>query len=181
MKKIICFSGTHGTGKTSLAYSICAFLKRRGENVIVLDEMARESPFPINQEGGDQTQIWMITTQIAREIELMRKYDYIITDRSMLDMCVYGEITSKLNVGGDRWIYKHLKPYILEHINEYYRHWYVLDPESFNFNFDDGVRDTDKKFRDDVHAGMMREFSSSGFPFKLVHSDIEVFSDMANL
>jgi Cdc6-like AAA superfamily ATPase len=41
--------GTHGVGKTTLAHEICSLLKKADHNVDLVTEVARRSPFPINE------------------------------------------------------------------------------------------------------------------------------------
>ena len=42
--------GTHGVGKTTLAYEICSLLKKADHNVELVTEVARRSPVP-HQRG----------------------------------------------------------------------------------------------------------------------------------
>ena len=42
--------GTHGVGKTTLAYEVCSLLKKSHHNVELVAEVARQSPFPVNAE-----------------------------------------------------------------------------------------------------------------------------------
>lgn len=171
-KKIIAISGTHGTGKTFLAYNLCVFLKKHGKNVVVLNELARESPFPINRECNDLTQIWLITKQITKELELYNRYEYIIVDRSVLDAYCYGLINNDSD-----WIYKHLYNYIINHINKFYKKLYILDPTSFNYNIEDGVRDTDDEFRINVHNTMVGVLNEANIPYINVFNDITIYND----
>ena len=53
----IALIGTHGVGKTTLAYEICSLLKRSGKNVELVTEMARRSPFPVNDATTLEGQI----------------------------------------------------------------------------------------------------------------------------
>ena len=176
MKKIVAISGTHGTGKSCLAYTLCAYLKKMGKNVVVLDELAREAPFEINQEADDKTQIWLSCSQVVKELELMERYELVITDRSVLDSYCYGTaLANKLNQ--PNWIYQNLYAYLVEHIHKYYLQLYVLDPISFNFLIDDGVRDTDETFRAEVHEEIVRAMEEGSLRYKLARTEADIYSD----
>ena len=85
----IAFIGTHGVGKTTLAYELCNELKKQHLDVGFIDEIARRCPFPINEETSLEAQTWILTTTICRELELNKIYPNIICDRSVLDNYVY--------------------------------------------------------------------------------------------
>jgi GTPase SAR1 family protein len=85
----IAFIGTHGVGKTTLAYELCNELKKQHLDVGFIDEIARRCPFPINEETSLEAQTWILTTTIGRELELNKIYPNIICDRSVLDNYVY--------------------------------------------------------------------------------------------
>ena len=81
--------GTHGVGKTTLAYEICSLLKKADHNVELVTEVARRSPFPINEATTLEGQLWILHTQIAKEIYTSSKARHLICDRSVLDNYCY--------------------------------------------------------------------------------------------
>lgn len=85
----IAFIGTHGIGKTTLAYELCNELKKQNLDVGFIDEIARRCPFPINEATSLEAQTWILATTIARELELGKIYPNIICDRSVFDNYVY--------------------------------------------------------------------------------------------
>jgi thymidylate kinase len=85
----IAFIGTHGVGKTTLAYELCNELKKQDLDVGFIDEIARRCPFPINESTSLEAQTWILATSITRELELGKIYPNIICDRSVLDNYVY--------------------------------------------------------------------------------------------
>jgi thymidylate kinase len=177
-KKIIAISGTQGTGKSYLAYKLCTYLRKQGNNVVVLDELARECPFPINQDATDETQIWLATTQVATELQKLNKYDYVVVDRSVLDSFCYGLYLGETNKD---WIFSYLKDYLVNHIKKYYLKLYLLDPVAFNYNIDDKIRDTNEKFRTGIHNKLLGLYSEMDLDYTVVMDDFEVFSDMTLL
>ncbi len=85
----IAFIGTHGVGKTTLAYELCNELKKQNLDVGFIDEIARRCPFPINEATSLEAQTWILATTIARELELGKIYPNIICDRAVIDNYVY--------------------------------------------------------------------------------------------
>jgi nicotinamide riboside kinase len=81
--------GSHGVGKTTLAYEICSLLKKADHNVELVTEVARQSPFPINEGTTVEGQLWILHAQIAKELEAASHAEHLICDRSVLDNYCY--------------------------------------------------------------------------------------------
>ena len=81
--------GTHGVGKTTLAYEICSLLKRANHNVELVAEVARQSPFPVNAATTIEGQLWILHAQIAAELDAARRAPQVICDRAVLDNYCY--------------------------------------------------------------------------------------------
>jgi hypothetical protein len=81
--------GTHGVGKTTLAYEICSLLKKAHCNVELVTEVARQSPFPVNAATTIEGQLWILHAQIAAELDAARRAPHVITDRAVLDNYCY--------------------------------------------------------------------------------------------
>ena len=81
--------GTHGVGKTTLAYEICSLLKKAHYNVELVTEVARQSPFPVNAATTTEGQLWILHAQIAAELDAARRAPHVITDRAVLDNYCY--------------------------------------------------------------------------------------------
>jgi AAA domain len=81
--------GTHGVGKTTLAYEICSLLKKADHNVELVTEVARQSPFPVNAGTTLEGQLWILHMQIARELAASARSEHLICDRSVLDGYCY--------------------------------------------------------------------------------------------
>ncbi len=85
----IAFIGTHGVGKTTLAYGLAARLKRRDVQLDVVVEVARRCPLPINEGTTLEAQSWILHSQIADELVAEARSPVVICDRSVLDNYVY--------------------------------------------------------------------------------------------
>ena len=175
IKKIIGLSATHGVGKTTYSYELCTVLKKKGISAVVLDERARECPFPINQDAVGESQAWIITSHIRKELELIQKYDMVVSDRSVIDAYIYGVV---LNLDG---CFNYLGKYCIEHIKQYYKKLYVLDPEYFNHCVDDGVRDMDPLFRMAVHKALIDVYTQEKVPFSLVTDTNFIENDIESI
>lgn len=81
--------GTHGVGKTTLAYEICSLLKKADQNVELVTEVARRSPFPVNEATTLDGQLWILHAQIAAELDGAARAPHVICDRSVLDNYCY--------------------------------------------------------------------------------------------
>lgn len=81
--------GTHGVGKTTLAYEVCSLLKKAGENVELVTEVARRSPFPVNAATTLEGQLWILHAQITAELDASRRGSHVVCDRSVLDNYCY--------------------------------------------------------------------------------------------
>jgi nicotinamide riboside kinase len=85
----VALVGTHGIGKTTIAYELAGIIKRRGNTVELLTEIARECPFPLNEQATREAYHWIIARQIQLEIEKSTRADVLICDRSVLDNFAY--------------------------------------------------------------------------------------------
>ncbi|MGB7620751.1 MAG: AAA family ATPase, partial [Terriglobia bacterium] len=81
--------GTHGVGKTTLAFEICAQLKIAGHSVELVTEIARRSPFPVNESTTLESQLWILHQQIATELEMVPRAQYVVCDRAVIDNYAY--------------------------------------------------------------------------------------------
>ncbi len=81
--------GTHGVGKTTLAYELCSLLKKSHHNVELVTEVARQSPFPVNAGTTLEGQLWILHAQIAAELAAGRRAPHVVTDRAVLDNYCY--------------------------------------------------------------------------------------------
>ena len=87
----IAYTGTHGTGKTTSVLEKARDLKilHSDKKVSIIMENAADCPLPINKEGSEQTQLWMFSSMMSREIEMSTKYDIVVCDRTVCDSIAY--------------------------------------------------------------------------------------------
>ena len=85
----VALIGTHGVGKTTLAFETCSLLKKANYNVDLVTEIARQSPFPVNAATTLEGQLWILHAQIAAELEAAQRAPHVICDRAVLDNYCY--------------------------------------------------------------------------------------------
>lgn len=85
----VALVGTHGVNKTTLAYELAGALKRKGKTVELLTEIARECPFPLNEQATREAYLWIIARQVQLELEKAARADVLVCDRSVLDNFAY--------------------------------------------------------------------------------------------
>ncbi|MDA2913916.1 ATP-binding protein [Acidobacteriia bacterium AH_259_A11_L15] len=103
--------GTHGVGKTTLAYDVCALLKKNGQNVELVTEVVRRSPLPHNEATTLEAQLWILHTQIASEIEAASRAPVVLCDRSVLDNYCYLVNKCGRQPALERWLEQWLETY----------------------------------------------------------------------
>jgi adenylate kinase family enzyme len=154
----IAFIGTHGTGKTTLAHELVSKLKKRGIDAGFISEIARNCPFPLNENTTKKSQIWIILSQIIKELEKEEKYATVISDRSVLDgYCYY------VNKFGRSRI---LEPIVKEHLKTY--DYLIRIPIKKEFLKKDKLRSVNKEFQKKVDE----KFDFLLKEFKIKHMDL---------
>lgn len=144
--------GTHGVGKTTLAYEICSLLKKADHNVELVTEVARRSPFPVNEATTLEGQLWILHAQIATELDASRA-PHVVCDRAVLDNYCY-----LVNKFGRQ---PHLEPWLAWWMNTYAL--LVGVPPLENGIPADGFRSEDRAFQERIHALLNEMLSKQPF------------------
>ena len=139
----IAFIGSHGIRKTTAALAFASVIQRAGRSVEFAREVVRDNPLGINEGATSEAQLWVLTSQIRRELELSRKAEVLVTDRGVMDNFAY-----YLRAGGgeDRFDAEPLM-----------RQWSATYDLVVRLTPDveiraDGVRSTSDEFRDEIEA-----------------------------
>lgn len=142
MKKIAVF-GTHGSAKTTLVYKLAAYLKMKDKNVTVIHEAARQSPFPINTDVVYQTTLFVVTSQIMKELKAEAEgFEIVISDRTPSDAFIYIN-----HVERDNEYTQSLEQFSLQWIKQYALLIYLEPSKGFHAT-DDGIRAKDAHYQD---------------------------------
>ncbi len=150
MKRIAIF-GTHGAAKTTLVYKLAAYFKMNDKNVTVIHETARQSPFPINTDVVYQTTLFVVTSQVQKELKAEAEgFEIAISDRTPSDAFIYLNHLQR-----DNSYTRSLELFCLEWIKQYNTLIYLEPTEGFALTAD-GTRATDtsyqKAIRDDFRV-----------------------------
>ncbi|MBI5346468.1 MAG: AAA family ATPase [Chlamydiae bacterium] len=141
MKRIAVF-GTHGAAKTTLVYKLAAYFKMNNKNVIVIHETARQCPFPINNDTVYQTTLYVVASQLKKELEAeAEKFEIAISDRTLSDAFIYINHLER-----DNALTQSLQSFCYEWIKQYNVLIY-LEPNTGFTIANDGVRATDVNYQ----------------------------------
>jgi nicotinamide riboside kinase len=139
----IAFIGSHGIRKTTAALAFATVIQRAGRSVEFAREVVRDNPLGINESATGEAQLWVLASQIRRELELAPKAECLVTDRGVMDNFAY---YLRACSGEDRFS---VEPLV--------RAWSATYDLVVRLTPDiriraDGVRSTDGRFRDEVEA-----------------------------
>jgi thymidylate kinase len=154
----ISFSGSHGTGKTTAAKALLKLLTKDGYRGIMVPEVVRTCPFPVNHKTTPEAQKWIWDKQLEAETEAMlaaktQGYDFVICDRSMVDCLSYAAWhKDKARVNKDteteaawKWVDSLVEDLVSIYVPSY-DIVYLTKPDKRLLQ-DDGFRDTDKDWQ----------------------------------
>ncbi len=153
MARIISFSGTHGTGKTTSALKYAVDLKyykhNRNKSVHALCDLEAACPYPINKQATEETQLWLFSNHIKQEMDALQNFDVVVTDRTIIDVIAY------TYVAGFQELAQGMLSFA-EHHMQYYRPIHFKKIENNQHCYDDGIRDAeDLEYRQNVESTML--------------------------
>jgi nicotinamide riboside kinase len=139
----IAFIGSHGIRKTTAALAFAGVIQRAGRSVEFAREVVRDNPLGINEGATCEAQLWVVTSQVRRELELAAKAECLVTDRGVMDNFAY---YLRACGGEDRF-----------EVASLVRSWSRTYDLVVRLTPDveiraDGVRSTNDAFRDEVEA-----------------------------
>ena len=150
----IAFSGAHGTGKTTSVLEKAKELKIKypTKTVGVLSENAINCPLPINQEATTESQLWIFGDQLRKEIEMTTKFNILVCDRSIFDTIAYTKLVNED-------VAFHMFGMIVRGFVETYDTIYFKRIQNNDFFVADGLRDTDREYRQKVEDALEYMFN----------------------
>ncbi len=153
----IAFIGSHGVGKTGLAWTLAGYLKKEGHNVEMLPEAARiiaDSGFKINENSTEKAQDMILKKQMDLENNYSLKYEFIVCDRSVIDNFIYLMRVLKNKKLTKKDLGKKIKLYeskIKKHVKEApYDYIFYVPVSRYTFNKNDSYRSKNAKFREEI-------------------------------
>lgn len=139
----IAFIGSHGIRKTTAALAFASVMQRAGRSVEFAREVVRDNPLGINEGATCEAQLWVLTSQVRRELELATKAECLVTDRGVMDNFAY---YLRACGGEDRFETEAL----VRKWSQTYDLVVRLTPDVEIRA--DGVRSTSDRFRDEIEA-----------------------------
>ncbi len=175
MTKIISFTGSQGSGKTTMRKIIVERLEKlkhsvlsdyEGINVSISRDAAAEG-FALNEGTNFEAQYYMASKYISADLLTRKKaelegIDYIITDRSVIDVIPY-TIVSPVIMYKERQIISNM---LITHLNLYPVDLMVLCSPISRLEHD-GLRSTNKKFSEEIHIEFAKLMLDSRFESNL--------------
>ena len=139
----IAFIGSHSVRKSNAVHAFASTVGRAGRSVEVGREVVRFNPLGLNEGATAEAQLWVLMAQVQQELELARRAEVLVTDRSVVDNFAY-----YLRVTGGE------DPFSVEPL---IRRWAATYDLSVRLLPDvgllaDGVRSTSDGFRDEIDA-----------------------------
>lgn len=169
MKKY-CFTGSHGTGKSSAATFLAAILKKehRSKSVKVIEENVREiSNLFSGKINNPDFQRFCMIDHLHKELLAERVYDIIVCDRSAMDTLVYG-LVYNITLPSEYF------SLAMNHLHTF-DHIFFVRPDDNNSEIaNDGFRDTDQVIRNEVDKQFERMLNLWGGKYTIVKTK-EIF------
>jgi len=139
----IAFIGSHSVRKSNAVHAFASTIGRSGRSVEVGREVIRDNPLGLNEGATPEAQLWVLMAQVQQELELAKRADVLVTDRSVVDNFAY---YLRVTAGED--------PFGVEPL---IRRWAATYDLSVRLLPDvgllaDGVRSTSDAFRDEIEA-----------------------------
>ena len=156
--RIITYSGSHGTGKSTAVYNRVADLKKTfpGKQIGIHVENLTFCPYPINEDTTEESQLWIFTNHIQAELYLLSHFDIVVSDRSIIDCIAYTEAAGFIPLAS------HMLLIALHHMQRYSEiNYHTIDNN--NHLYDDGLRTTDIDFQRLIERIMLNNYGQLGY------------------
>jgi hypothetical protein len=105
--------GAPGAGKSTIAAELFAIMKRRGYNIELVTEYAKDLVWA-ERFNMLEEQAYVFAKQNHRLHRLKNKVDYVITDSPLLLSCIYADISSPIDFPVDEF-----KAYVIKQSRVY--------------------------------------------------------------
>ena len=139
----IAFIGSHSVRKTNAVHAFASTIGRAGRSVEVGREVIRFNPLGLNEGATAEAQLWVLMAQVQQELELRRRAEVLVTDRSVVDNFAY---FLRVTYGADPF---GVEPLIRGWASTYDLFVRLLPDVAL---LPDWVRSTNDAFRDEIEA-----------------------------
>ena len=139
----IAFIGSHSVRKSNAVHAFASTIGRAGRSVEVGREVIRDNPLGLNEGATPDAQLWVLMAQVQQELELAKRAEVLVTDRSVVDNFAY---YLRVTAGEDPF---GVEPLIRRWAETYDLSVRLLPDVGLQA---DGVRATSDEFRDEIEA-----------------------------
>ena len=141
----IGISGVHGTGKSTKILELAKEYKieHKNKKIGIIQENIINCPYEINENTTALSQYWIISNQIVRELEYTKKYDIVLTDRTVFDPICYA-LANDIYEADSFLEYTKFYGYTYDKV-------ILIDGNNINYCYEDGIRSTGVDFRTKVN------------------------------
>ena len=139
----IAFIGSHSVRKSNAVHAFASTIGRAGRSVEVGREVIRDNPLGLNEGATPEAQLWVLMAQVQQELELAKRAEVLVTDRSVVDNFAY---YLRVTAGEDPF---GVEPLIRRWAETYDLSVRLLPDVGLQA---DGVRSTSDEFRDEIEA-----------------------------
>ena len=139
----IAFIGSHSVRKSNAVHAFASTIGRAGRSVEVGREVIRDNPLGLNEGATPEAQLWVLMAQVQQELELAKRAEVLVTDRSVVDNFAY---YLRVTAGEDPF---GVEPLIRRWAQTYDLSVRLLPDVGLQA---DGVRSTSDEFRDEIEA-----------------------------
>ena len=166
-KKIVAFSGAHGTGKTTAVYGTAHGLKllHKSKEVGIVAETARACPLGCLSDGRQLitavSQRWIFAAQVVAELDAAARFDLVVSDRTVMDAIAYTV------VGGFADLADGMLRIARQHA-EVYREIHFMPVSDNGFLTRDGVRDVNREAQLRVEEALLEIYRALGLESRLI-------------
>ncbi|MCK9439341.1 MAG: AAA family ATPase [Candidatus Caldatribacteriota bacterium] len=166
-KKVIAFTGSHGTGKSKLALNYASNLKNEFPEYEIgyIHEIVQECPYSIigkDTTSSELAQMWMFAAQIKKELDLVnKKFNIIVSDRSIIDYIAYSAALEYRDL-----VFSQMK-FAKYYIKTYSNIFFVPIQDKIEI-IDNGIRNLDLEFRKEVQNCIIDLFAQLKLPLKTI-------------
>jgi thymidylate kinase len=170
----IAFTGSHGVGKTTLInelekeLSISKNIEVTKEIPRIICEVVNNPEYFRRGQNNLDKQLLILLGQVIQEYDLSKSdLEIVLCDRTIFDHWAYTLYLFKNELNND--YIKIIENFLVKHMSSYDKIFYL--PIEFDVE-DDGTREDDKKFQEQVDSLIINNLEKFKIPFRRVTGSV---------
>jgi len=166
----VSMTGSHSTGKTTLAHAVTKIIRKRGTSSVgLINEVARRviaMGFPLNQDATIHSYLHYIWFQLKEERE--RVEEYVFSDRSLVDLLGYIRTNNDTNI--PKYFVSMLEELLWRESTFFDLYCYL--PVEFPLEIDH-VRPSDVEYQKAVDTNIQQILQEYGLPYECITGPLD--------